>query len=546
MSAGGQTSRPYRPRSRRLTTLLARWSADPFAVLAGAVAAVVPFVVVIYATRSDPLLSPDSMHYLAVATHIRSGHGITDLTGLPMTVFPPVFPFLLVPGGPSLLWARIVGAAALGVAAWCLFLAVRRRTTTTVGLLAALALGLSAGLVRVASTVWSETPYLAISAATLLVLSHPRLSDRRLISGGLLAAAGFLTRYAGAGLMVAAAVMVALRVWPTARRWRSATVWATAAAVPVAAWLVRNMVATGQPLGPRFEGGSSNPLSTLVDITRGALGELFAGPFRTAATTQWIGLAVLVGLCAAALAVAARLLRRRRADVLDVGMVVYGLTCVVMPVVARMLTSNDIEHRVMSPTMLPAVYVVAVGGSTLWRRITGRRTSPGDVRTSIVTPIGIGLVTVGLAVWTGAGLRWAERTPSMLGGSAGNINQFSAALHTAIDELPGDARILTNSPHRVWWFNRRDPTIFAFARPRPGNSVYPISVADTVAEACTGKAYLAWFTGLRNAGNSPEERRPDLTAIIHLRTVANFPGGELYHLDVPAARCTTATPSTAT
>lgn len=503
-----------------------RWTDLPTRRAAAALVALVPFVVVMYATRRDPMMSPDSMHYLAVADHLRRWKGITDLTGLPMTVFPPVFPLLLVPGGTSLLWARLVGAAAVAVASVCLFAAVRRRASTTTGVVAALALGLSAGLVRVGSTVWSENPFLAISAAMLLVLGHPRLTDRRLVGGGLLAAAGFLTRYAGAGLAVAGLVMVLLATWRTPRRWRSLTLWCAGAATPVVLWLVRNLVATGQPLGPRFEGGAPNPVAQLIEITRDAIGELLV-PRSATSTKSAVGVGVIAGLVVVSLWLVVRLVLRRRVDVVDAGVAVFGLTCVVMPIVARMLTSNDIEYRVMSPTMLAVVYFVTLGGWLVRRRVMWRP----------LRAVGAAVVCVVLAVWVGAGFRWAERTPSLLFGSAGNRNQFSAELHDAIDTLPADALVLTNSPHRVWWFNRRDPTTFAFARPRPGNSVYPISPADTVADACTGRAYLAWFTGLRNAGNRPEIIRPDLAKLIELIPEQSFTGGTLYRLAVDPGRC---------
>ena len=47
---------------------------------------------VLIATRADPLLSPDSITYLSVADHVRSGHGLTDFTGKPLAVFGPVYP----------------------------------------------------------------------------------------------------------------------------------------------------------------------------------------------------------------------------------------------------------------------------------------------------------------------------------------------------------------------------------------------------------------------------------------------------------------------
>ena len=65
--------------------------------------------VIVYATRHDPVLSPDSISYLSAAALFRSGRGLTEFSGQPLTVFGPVFPMLLAAGGRNLQWARVVG-----------------------------------------------------------------------------------------------------------------------------------------------------------------------------------------------------------------------------------------------------------------------------------------------------------------------------------------------------------------------------------------------------------------------------------------------------
>ena len=73
-------------------------------------------LLVLVATRKGPLLSPDSITYLSAAQHLRAGEGLTDFTGRPLAVFGPLYPILLSVGGRSLLWVRLVGAAAATVA----------------------------------------------------------------------------------------------------------------------------------------------------------------------------------------------------------------------------------------------------------------------------------------------------------------------------------------------------------------------------------------------------------------------------------------------
>lgn len=510
------------------------WVARHLSTLCGATASAAALVAVLVATRDQPMMSPDSVTYLAAAEHIRSLDGIRDLTGLPLTVFPPVYPFLLAPGGASLGWARVIGALALATAAWFLFVLVRRRGGTPPALVAALALGLSPGLIRVASTVWSETPYLAISAATLAVLCVPSVTRRAAIVGGLLASAGFLTRYAGAGLVATAAVVVILATWSRADRWVVRGAFVAAVAVPVLAWVVRNTMLTGQPLGPRFEGGSRDSLSVLVRRPVVAIGELLGGRGTgrdTRSTIGWIVVWLTVAAVVALGAVLARrLLARRPPDtalVTDVAVAGFALTGVVLPVLARMATSNDIEYRVMSPMVLPVVYAAAVTTWRLGARLGQRR---GVWAFAAVAVVGGG-------PWVLRGLRDAGDFPGGVTASLNNRSQFSIPLYDAVERLPPSATVMTNNPHRVWWFNRREPTYFGFTRPRPGNSVYPRSPADTVALACRPDAYLAWFIRPGDPPSDPFTMRPDLAALVHLQLVQQMNNGMLYRMSVDRDRC---------
>ena len=116
------------------------------------------------------------------------------------------------------------------------------------------------------------------------------------------------------------------------------------------------------------------------------------------------------------------------------------------------------------------------------------------------------------------GVAFAGRFPDLAPGGAGYKPQFSPQLYDAIDALPADATHPDQQPaagvvvHAI--ANRR---LMGFTRPRPGNSHYPLDADDTLQEACTGHAYLAWFDSLQNAGITPQERRPDLAALVDLQ-----------------------------
>ena len=497
-------------------------------LIAAGVAAALVFI----ATRHDPLLSPDSITYLSVADHVRSGHGLTDFTDKPLAVFGPIYPLLLSPGGRSLMWAALIGAVSIATGATLMGLLLRRRVRPAIAVGGALALGASQGLVRMASVVWSEAPYAAIALAMLLVLSRRPVTTRSAVIGGLLAGIGFLTRYAGVGLIATGVVMVAASAWNSddqpddwATLIKRLAAFVSAAIAISLLWVVRNLVKTGQPLGPRFSGGADEPLSRTIHLALVGTGHIVMGDGWSESARARIGAIVVIGI--AALIVLA--ISSRKSVTLDLGMATFAATSLVVPIVARIATANDIELRVMSPMLIPVVYVATV----TFDRVCTRR----------------GIAVAGTALlgwWMYQGAAFAVRFPDLAPAGSGYKPQFSPQLYDAIDALPADARVLTNNPQRVWWFTDREPTLMGFTAPRAGNSHYPLDAEHTVQEACTGRAYLAWFSGLQNAGDGPKERRPDLAALVDLQLETSVSGGQLYRLvalDPSACRSDTGQPT---
>jgi hypothetical protein len=262
-------------------------------------------------------------------------------------------------------------------------------------------------------------------------------------------------------------------------------------------------------LGPRFSGGSTDSLEILLQRTTQSLGELIFGDRASASFDRHGGIVVLIMLTFAAVVV----LVRQPARVLDIAMAVFALTSVIIPILARRVTASDIDFRVLSPLLIPIVYYAAVAFDLL-------------------RPRAVSVIVAACLVswWTFEGVAMADRVPEIVAIGAGSRTQFSRELFDLIDTLPRDAHVLTNSPQRVWWQSHREPTLFAFTRPRAGNSNYPLSPAETLRYACMSHTYLAWFGSLANAGDGPQDRRPDLAAIINLTVVNSVAGGEMYLL----------------
>ncbi|CAB4888326.1 unannotated protein [freshwater metagenome] len=465
---------------------------------------------IVYATRRDPVLSPDSISYLSTAAHLRAGRGFTEFTGQPLTVFGPVFPMVLAAGGRSLVWARLVCVVGVAAATWLMYVVLTRRVRPWVAVAAAAMFGVSQGFVRVGATVWSETPYIVVVLTALTVLTRRPLTNRRAAVGGVLCGLGFLTRYAGIGLVITGAAVVVMTTVALDRRQRLRllAIYLGASATTCAVWVVRNLIETGEALGPRFSGGSAESVQELFHRAATSTGELVLGYHSTADQQLWAGAIILALLTFAAVAAAATLASGARGAV-DVAMIVFALTSVLIPVVARRMTASDIDFRVMSPLLIPIIYTLAVAFDRLpYRQVA----------------LVVGVATA--SWWAFEGAVMAGDTPDIVAVGAGSRTMFSTELYELIEALPADANVLTNSPQRVWWQTHREPTLFAFVRPRAGNSNYPLSPSDTLKYACRPDTYLAWFV----QGDGPAVRRPDLIKIIDVTLVQSVSRGEMYRL----------------
>src|SRR5690606_3022618 len=88
--------------------------------------------------------------------------------------------------------------------------------------------------------------------------------------------------------------------------------------------------------------------------------------------------------------------------IIDIGMATFTATSFVVPIVARRITANDIELRVMSPMLIPAVYFAAVAFDRLWVR-------------SVVAVAGAAV----LGWWCYQGVAFAARFPDLAPGGSG-------------------------------------------------------------------------------------------------------------------------------
>lgn len=245
--------------------------ATPRAAALALIAAGVLCVLVATATYG-PGLSPDSANYFSAAASLRAGDGLIDVAAAPLVHFPPLFPLTLAalevagltPGSAAVLLNIVCLAVVLTMTVvMVLRLTASRPTAVVAGAFALF----SAPHIEAFTWVLSEGLFVALLAGFVWLFSRRGQATgwTTFVGLGLLAATLPLTRYPGVVLLPATALAVLLvgRDAPVSRLTRAAML-VVVAALPLAAYLVRNELIAGRITGAR------NPASaSVVSVLRG-------------------------------------------------------------------------------------------------------------------------------------------------------------------------------------------------------------------------------------------------------------------------------------
>lgn len=461
-------------------------------------------VSVLLATRSHGLhVSPDSVYYLAAADGVARGDGVVGVDGEAISLYPPGLPWLMaLParlGAPLELgrWlhALLFGLLVLAVALW-LTRYVRFWVAAGVAALTAVA----APLLDVHTAFWSEPLFVALSLpllALLVTIGQRGVVRRRVIVvAGLLAAAATLTRYSGVSLLPIAAAVLLLRNAPRGRKATDLLVFGLAFGLPVLAWLIRNVVATGTPTGERV-GNQLGVLGILLDGLQ-TMGTWFI-PKDGPRAVQLLLAAAVAGVT---VAVAVTLWRHRpkasdpRVVVLVVagGYVVTGLIALV--VMTSQTNVDPLGDRLLAPFAVP-LFVAAAAALDL-------------ALDHMSAPVGIAL---GCAAAVALGANFAAELPSRLQQSgedrAGfNLPQWQAA-EQLLEVIPPDADVISNQPWAVNYLAKRP----AHESPRAEHYASTVAADDLPGlrrMLDDGRLYLVWLP--REGGDEEYHYTPDALA----------------------------------
>ena len=201
-----------------------------------------------------PGLRSDAVTYVRLARNLLAGEGYTQLSHRPQTNWPPFYPLLLAATSLGGVLDPLDVAGPLNAALFGLTVLVvgsylhRRLRSQFLAVWAAAALALSIPLATRAWAAMTESTFILLIVVTLIQTDRflAKGTTPALAGAAIFASLAFLTRYAG--VAVPLAVGLALLCQPRAPlRRRAARVAGVAltAAVPMAAWMLRNYLTSG-------------------------------------------------------------------------------------------------------------------------------------------------------------------------------------------------------------------------------------------------------------------------------------------------------------
>jgi hypothetical protein len=490
------------------------------------------------ASRHGPLLSPDSVTYLSLSRNLAAGKGYIDLTGQPNTTFAPAFPALLAAGQLVGLTAtsaarllNTVSYAALVVLAWALL----RRHTSSRGLALA-ATGLvvvSPALLNVSAHAWSEPLFCVVILGFILVLEDVlAASDRQrqvalVVGAGLLAAVGFIIRYAGFTLLLVGIIVLLFSRVSVRTRLRNVGIFVLTGSLIPAIWLLRNASSGGRYLlGPRASVSDSVP-SLVSKFVDGGITMFVSHSAATRTRLVVLGpLVVLVGI--------GLLMRfRRRPDDPDarvkvastVPLATFIAVYSASVVVSGKTAGSSVDLRIVMPIFVP---VVVVGAQFASRALAAARAAASEWPRAVVYLLTVGgLLGVISTADTYAQTSWAMgRAPH----GYATDTLASSALARAVRVHAGPSAIVTtNSPWALYSETGHQPVL-----PTPGlypSVSLPPATSDMLADAACGQpVYFAWYLRSRHPNM-------DLGRALQLTVVANVNDGVLFLVHPPRREC---------
>ncbi len=493
--------------SRRMTPAAERRGRSRWVGMAVGALAILGATLVWYATTAGAGINYDAVDYAHMAARIRSGRALS------ITHFPPGLPLVLALSADPFAAARVLNIVALsalvtltGAAVWW---STRKSAPT---LFAAVVVAVGTPLLAVHVMALSE-PLALVSGSVGLWLTLVALADDQMwiwCVAALALGLAVIVRYAAVVYPISAVLFV---LWE--RRQRRAALVATLSAVPLAAWLARNVIVTHAPTDrsivyhpiPRraIELGRE-VVSTWLDPT----GFVFGRSPRT----EWLAVVAAAALFAWGLWRGNKL--AKLASLFAVSYVVFLLF-----VIAFLDAGSTLNSRLLVPVFVCAIWVAAALLSSL---VAGRDANVGWSPPRWLASAAVGLAGLFVVAHVYAGLRYVSRIHRQGVGAASTVWRRSKLVN-AVRSLPNESVVWTNDELELSLFTHAAlhelPSPLEYTTHRPTRD-YAAALA-----AIPDGAFVADFTRLDVGYPSAV---PDLARTKGLDTLISTHDGALYRV----------------
>ena len=226
---------------------IARFQRDPFALLIVVLAGLGTAHILVRTATYGAEITEDSVDFLSTALNFLAGEGWRELTGKPLTMWPPLFPLLLVASGwvgidplEAGRWINAVVAGLIILVAGCWLRSHLR--SQGLALAATATLAASEPLSDLAARFLTEPLFALLTLLALVQLAAflNRRKDAALWWAAVFTALAAITRYPGV-VLIGTGVLVLLPLV----RLRQTLVFGAISSLPLLAVLAHNWVATG-------------------------------------------------------------------------------------------------------------------------------------------------------------------------------------------------------------------------------------------------------------------------------------------------------------
>ena len=234
-----------------------RFRPDTFTMLLAALSALGVASVMAREITYGVALHWDSIQYIAGARNLLAGEGYSDISGSPVTWWPPLYSLLLATASLGA-WdpldvAGPVNAAVFGLTIFVVGRYLRQRLVSRFLVVwACLAVTLSVPLADIASWAMSEPLFILLTTLALVRIDQFLTDGKRssLVWAAVFSALAWLTRNMGVVLPVLVGLLLLFQPGtPLMRRARRIAVFSLIAALPTALWVVRCHLLTGDTFG---------------------------------------------------------------------------------------------------------------------------------------------------------------------------------------------------------------------------------------------------------------------------------------------------------